>query len=63
MWKSKKGKNFVSMPRYKTKTVDTEGNQVFKNITFTITKEFSEALYGKIPESFEIGEEMEFNWK
>ncbi|CBK74379.1 SpoVG [Butyrivibrio fibrisolvens 16/4] len=51
------------MPSYKTKTLDTDGNPVFKDIAFPITKEFREALYGKILEGFEIGEEMEFDWR
>ena len=42
---SKKGGTFVSMPSFKTKTVDDEGNPIFKDIAFPITKEFCEELY------------------
>ena len=38
---SKKGGTFVSMPSFKTKTVDDEGNPIFKDIAFPITKEFT----------------------
>lgn len=57
---NKKGENFVSMPSFKTKTVDTEGNPVFKDIAFPITKEFRKLLFVKILGSFESGEEVEF---
>ncbi len=60
---SKKGGNFVSMPSFKTKTVDDEGNPVFKDIAFPITKEFREELYSKIMESFESKEPVEFEWE
>ena len=59
---SKKGGTFVSMPSFKTKTVDEEGNSVFKDIAFPITKEFREELYSKIMESYESGEVVEFEW-
>jgi DNA-binding cell septation regulator SpoVG len=60
---SKKGGNFVSMPSFKTKTVDDEGNPIFKDIAFPITKEFREELYSKIMESFESKEQVEFEWE
>ncbi len=56
---NKKGENFISMPSFKTKTVDTEGNPVFKDIAFPITKEFREVLFEKILESFDVGDEVE----
>ena len=60
---SKKRGNFVSMPSFKTKTVDDEGNPIFKDIAFPITKEFREELYSKIMESFESKEPVEFKWE
>jgi DNA-binding cell septation regulator SpoVG len=60
---SKKGGTFVSMPSFKTKTVDDEGNPVFKDIAFPITKEFREELYSKIMESCESKEPVEFEWE
>ena len=57
---SKKGGTFVSMPSFKMKTVDDEGNPIFKDIAFPITKEFREELYSKIMESFESKEPVEF---
>ena len=59
---NKKGENFVSMPSFKTKTVDTGGNPVFKDIAFPITKEFREILFEKTLESFENGDDVELNW-
>ena len=59
---SKKGGTFVSMPSFKTKTVDAEGNPFFKDIAFTITKEFREELYAKIKESYESREAVEVEW-
>lgn len=60
---SKKGGKFVSMPSFKTKTVDEEGNPIFKDIAFPITKEFREQLFAKIMESYESGEAVEFEWE
>ena len=60
---SKKGGNFVSMPSFKTKTVDEEGKAIFKDIAFPITKEFREELFAKIMESYESGEGVEFEWE
>ena len=60
---SKKGGMFVSMPSFKTKTVDEEGNPIFKDIAFPITKEFREELFTRIMESYESGEAVEFEWE
>ena len=60
---SKKGGLFVSMPCFKSKTVDENGNSVFKDIAFPITKEFREALYKQVMDSYESGEVKEFNWE
>ena len=60
---SKKGDFFVSMPCFKSKNVDDEGNPIFKDIAFPITKEFREELYSKIMESFESKEPVEFEWE
>ncbi len=60
---NKKGGKFVSMPSFKTKTVDEEGNPIFKDIAFPITKDFREELYSKIMESYELGESVEFEWE
>ena len=59
---SKKGGTFVSMPSFKTKTVDEEGNVIYKDIAFPVTKEFREELFSKIKESYEAGEVVEFEW-
>ena len=60
---SKKGDLFVSMPCFKSKTVDKDGNPVFKDIAFPITKEFREELYKQVLDSYESGEVKEFEWK
>ncbi len=60
---SKKGELFVSMPCFKSKQVDEEGNPKFKDIAFPITKEFREKLYTQVLESYETGEVKEFNWE
>ena len=60
---NKKGGKFVSMPSFKTKTVDEEGNAIFKDSAFPITKDFREELYSKIMESYESGESVEFEWE
>ena len=59
---SRKGGTFVSMPSFKTKTVDEEGNPIFKDIAFPVTKEFREELFAKIKESYESREAVEFEW-
>ena len=44
------GKNglFVSMPSYKSKQVDENGDPVYKDICNPITKDFRDQLYGAI---------------
>ena len=59
---SRKGGTFVSMPSFKTKTVDEEGNAIYKDIAFPVTKEFRGELFAKIKESYESGEVVEFEW-
>ena len=59
---SRKGGTFVTMPSCKTKTVDEEGNPIYKDIAFPVTKEFREELYSKIKESYESGEVVELEW-
>ncbi|WP_051594066.1 SpoVG family protein [Butyrivibrio sp. AE3003] len=59
---SRKGGTFVSMPSFKTKTVDEGGNTIFNDIAFPVTKEFREELFAKIKESYEAGEAVEFEW-
>lgn len=48
------GKNglFVSMPSYKSKQVDENGDPVYKDICNPITKDFRDQLYGAILSSF-----------
>lgn len=60
---NKKGELFVSMPCFKSKNVDDEGNPIFKDIAFPITKEFREELYKQVLDSYESGTEKEFEWK
>ena len=57
---SKKGGLFVSMPNYKMKEPDENGNAQFKDIAYPVTKEFREMLYGKILDSFKNNEKVEF---
>ena len=49
------GKNglFVSMPSYKSKQVDENGDPVYKDICNPITKDFRDSLYGAILSSFQ----------
>ncbi len=48
------GKNglFVSMPAYKSKQTDEQGNPVYKEICNPITKDFRDNLYGAILSSY-----------
>jgi len=55
---NRNGEYFVSMPSYRTKTVDEDGNPVFKDICNPITKGFRESLYNAILESFKTGNEV-----
>lgn len=54
----KNGGMFVAMPSYKTKEVDEAGKAVYKDICNPVTKEFREALYGAILESYRTGKEV-----
>lgn len=49
------GKNgvFISMPSYKTKQIDGNGRNVYKDVCFPITKEFREKLNSVIMQGFE----------
>ena len=54
----REGKNggvFVSMPSYKSKAVDDNGNPVYKEHCNPTTKEFRDELYGNILKAFEEG--------
>lgn len=46
------GNLFVSMPSYKTKQVDENGKDIYKDICFPITKEFRERLFNAVLTSF-----------
>lgn len=48
---------FVSMPSYKTKSVDENGKPVYKDICNPITKDFREELYAAVLKSFASGKE------
>ncbi len=56
------GKNglFVSMPSYKSKQVDEQGNDVFKDICNPITRDFREEMNKAILDSFADGQEKNF---
>lgn len=54
----KNGNLFVSMPSYKTKEVDEAGKAVYKDICNPVTKDFREALYTAILESYKTGKEV-----
>ena len=56
------GKNglFVSMPSYKSKHQNEQGNDVFKDICNPITREFREDMNKAILDSFGSGEEKSF---
>lgn len=55
---NRSGEHFVSMPNYRTKTVDEDGIPVYKDICNPITKEFRDSLYNAILESFHSGNEV-----
>lgn len=55
---NRNGEHFVSMPSYRTKTVDKDGNPVYKDICNPITKEFRESLYNAILDSFKSGKDV-----
>ena len=57
---SKVGNLFMSMPSYKTKTVDENGKAQFKDIAYPVTKEFREKLQEIILQSYESGEDIIF---
>ena len=57
---SKKGGLFVSMPNYKMKEPDENGNAQFKDIAYPVTKDFREKLQEKILQSYESGEDSCF---
>lgn len=48
---------FISMPSYKTKQIDGNGRNVYKDVCFPITKEFREKLNGAIMQGFEQAKE------
>ena len=48
----KDGNLFVSMPSYKTKQVDENGKDIYKDICFPVTKEFRERLFNAVLTSF-----------
>lgn len=45
---------FVAMPSYKTKEVDENNKPIYRDISYPITKEFREKLYGTILEIHEM---------
>ncbi len=49
---SKDGNLFVSMPSYKTKQLDENGKDIYKDICFPVTKEFRERLNNAVLTSF-----------
>ncbi len=50
------------MPSFKLKTTDENGKAQFKDIACSITKEFREKLQEKILQSYEIGEDVTFEY-
>lgn len=49
---NKEGSLFVSMPSYKTKQVDENGKDIYKDICFPVTKEFRGRLVNAVLTSF-----------
>ncbi len=49
---SRDGNLFVSMPSYKTRQVDENGRDIYKDICFPVTKDFRERLYDAVLTSF-----------
>ena len=49
---NKNGELFVSMPSYKSKSVDDNGKPVYKEYCNPTTKEFRDELYGNILKNF-----------
>ena len=52
---NKNGELFVSMPSYKSKSVDDNGKPVYKEYCNPTTKEFRDELYGNILKNFKEG--------
>ena len=49
---SRDGNLFVSMPSYKTKQIDENGKDVYKDICFPVTKDFRERLFNAVLTSY-----------
>ena len=49
---NKDGNLFVSMPSYKTRQLDENGKDIYKDICFPVTKEFRERLNNAVLTSF-----------
>ena len=49
---------FVSMPSYRTKTVDEDGNPVYKDICYPATKEFRQAINEAAIKMFKESDEL-----
>ena len=49
---NKDGALFVSMPSYKTKKIDENGKDIYKDICFPVTKDFREKLFTAVITSF-----------
>ena len=60
---SKEGKLFVSMPSYKTKQVDEDGNSVYRDICNPVTKDFREKLYDAVLKSYETHEPVTLEYE
>lgn len=43
---------FVAMPSYKTKEVDENNRPIYRDVSYPITKEFREKLYGAVLEGY-----------
>ncbi len=55
------GKEFVTMPSYKTKQTDGKGKPRYQDVCFPVTKEFREKLYGEILKTFKQEKERKEN--
>ncbi|NMA74868.1 MAG: septation protein spoVG [Bacteroidales bacterium] len=52
-----KEKIFVSMPSYKTKQIDEQGEAIYQDVCYPVTKEFREKLYAEIVREYEQAKE------
>lgn len=50
---SPKGNVFVSMPDYKTGRLDDNGNDIYQDIAYPVTRKFRQELYDEIVKEYQ----------